>query len=149
MHIECTHGSGNSGQGALRWRRNCPAQEGGGGGHHQPLTPFFPCNAHLKPRIQGSTAYSTDSWLEEPGDRELPGPSPPGPINSISWVGPGGPNTYMYNENGPFLASLGLFFSNCNGCSCIGGFGHFETLRDPFPRGPPRPNPPPPPPPLE
>ena len=23
-------------------------------------------------------------------DRE--GPSPPGPINSISWVGPGGPN---------------------------------------------------------
>ena len=28
------------------------------------------------------------------GDRE--GPSSPGPTNSISWVGPGGPN--IYNE---------------------------------------------------
>ena len=37
---------------------------------------------------------------------------------------------------------LGLFFSNCN--SCIGGFGPFVTLGDPFPRGPPRPSPPPP-----
>ena len=27
---------------------------------------------------------------ETGGDRE--GPSPPGPTNSISWVGPGGPN---------------------------------------------------------
>ena len=27
---------------------------------------------------------------ETGGDRE--GPSPPGPINSISWEGPGGPN---------------------------------------------------------
>ena len=28
---------------------------------------------------------------ETGGNQE--GPSPPGPINSISWVGPGGPNT--------------------------------------------------------
>ena len=63
------------------------------------------------------------------GDRE--GPSPPGPIDSISWVGPGG--TRYITKMGPFT-SLGLFFSNCN--SCIGGFGPFETLGDPFPRGP-------------
>ena len=37
-------------------------------------------------------------------DRE--GPSPPGPINFLSWVGPGGPN---YNENGPFLPLLDCF----------------------------------------
>ena len=49
----------------------------------------------------------------------------------------------IYNENGPFFASLGLFFSTCN--SCIGGFGPFETLTDPFPRGPQGLVPPPPP----
>ena len=38
------------------------------------------------------------------GDRE--GPSPPGPINSISWVGPGDP---IYNENGPFLLLFDCF----------------------------------------
>ena len=38
------------------------------------------------------------------GDRE--GSSPPGPINSISWVGPG---EQIYNENGPFLLLLGCF----------------------------------------
>ena len=45
----------------------------------------------------------------------------------------------IYDENGPFFTSLRLFFSNCN--SCIGGFGPFDTLGDPFPRGPARPNP--------
>ena len=47
-------------------------------------------------------------WLEKPGggggDRE--GSSPPGPINSISWVGPG---EQIYNENGLFLLLLGCF----------------------------------------
>ena len=40
------------------------------------------------------------------GDRE--GPSPPGPINFISWVGPGGGGP-IYNENGPFLLLLDCF----------------------------------------
>ena len=71
------------------------------------------------------------------GDRE--GPFPPSPINSISWVGPGG-NQYV--TKWALFTSLGLFFSNCK--SCIGGFGPFETFGDPFPRGPPRPSPPPP-----
>ena len=35
------------------------------------------------------------------------GPSPPGPINSISWVGPGGDP--IYNENRPFLILLECF----------------------------------------
>ena len=34
------------------------------------------------------------------------GPSPPGPSNSISWVGPG---DLMYNENVPFLLLLDCF----------------------------------------
>ena len=38
------------------------------------------------------------------GDRE--GPFPSGPINLISWVGPGGT---IYNENGPFLLLLDCF----------------------------------------
>ena len=46
------------------------------------------------------------------------------------------PEDPIYNENGALFTSLGLFFSNCN--SCIGGFGPFETLVDPFPRGSPR-----------
>ena len=57
-------------------------------------------------------------------------PSPPGPINSISWVGPGGDP--IYNENGPFYVSW-LFFSNCN--SCIGGLGPLGTLGDLFLEG--------------
>ena len=59
------------------------------------------------------------------------GPSPPGPTNSISWVGLGGT---QYITKWALFTSLGLFFSNCN--SSIGGFGPFDTLRDPFPRGP-------------
>ena len=46
---------------------------------------------------------------------------------------------------GPFYFFLTVF-SNCN--SCIGGFGPFEILGDPFPRGP-QGLVPPPPPPLE
>ena len=42
---------------------------------------------------------------ETGGDRE--GYSPPGPIISISWVGPGGTN--IYNENGPFLLLFDCF----------------------------------------
>ena len=34
------------------------------------------------------------------------GPSPPGPINFISWVGPGGP---IYNKMGPFYFSWTVF----------------------------------------
>ena len=67
----------------------------------------------------------------ETGGRE--GPSPQGPINSISWVGPRG---MQYITKMALFTSLGLhfFFSNCN--NCIGGFGPFETLGDPFPGGP-------------
>ena len=56
---------------------------------------------------------------------------PSGPINSISSVGPGGPIIYRKCF---FFITLRLFFSNYN--SCTGGFGPFETLGDPFPRGP-------------
>ena len=73
--------------------------------------------------------------------RDREGPSPPGPINSISWVGPGGPKV---KGKWTLFASLGLFFSNCN--SCIGSFGPFETLGSLYLEGPPRPSPPPPPP---
>ena len=40
----------------------------------------------------------------------------------------------QYITKWALFTSLGLFFSNCN--SCIRGFGPFETLGDPFPRGP-------------
>ena len=74
------------------------------------------------------------TWLEKQGgDRE--GPSPPGPMNFISWVGPGGT---QYITKWALFTSLGMFFSNYN--SCIGGFGPFETLGDSFLRGPPRPS---------
>ena len=39
------------------------------------------------------------------GDRE--GPSSPGPINSISWVGPG--RDPKYNKMGPFYFSWAVF----------------------------------------
>ena len=42
----------------------------------------------------------------ETGGGDWEGPSPPGPINSISWVGPGDP---VYHENGPFLLLLDCF----------------------------------------
>ena len=70
------------------------------------------------------------------GGGDWEGPSPPGPTNSLSWVGPGVPNIL---RKWALFTSLGLFFSNCN--NCIGGFGPFETLGDPFPRGPPKPCP--------
>ena len=43
-------------------------------------------------RIRGFPGVQTQGIMagETGGDRE--GPSPPGHINSISWVGPGGPN---------------------------------------------------------
>ena len=65
--------------------------------------------------------------------RDLPLRAP-----SIPFPGwdPGWTNTW---RKWALFTSLGLFFSNCN--SCIGGFGPFETLGDPFPRGPPRPSP--------
>ena len=49
---------------------------GGGGGQASP----------------GSKVTPTQSWPEKPGGGDREGPSPPGPINSISWVEPGGPN---------------------------------------------------------
>ena len=67
------------------------------------------------------------------GGRDLP----PGPVDSITWVGPEG--TQYITKMDPFTF-LELFFSNCN--SCIGVFGPFKILGDPFPRGPPRPSPP-------
>ena len=66
------------------------------------------------------------------------GTFPPGPINSISWVGPGGP---IYNENGPFLLLLDCFSAIAIVVG-IGGFGPLETLGDPFPWGPLMPSPP-------
>ena len=51
----------------------------------------------------------TSMWCmagETGRDRE--GPSPLGPINSMSWVGPGR-DQYVYNENGPFLLLLDCF----------------------------------------
>ena len=80
-------------------------------------------------------AYNALMAGETGGDWE--GPSLPGPINLISWVGPGGTR---YIPKWVLFTSFGLFFSNCN--SCIGGFGPFASLKDPFPRGPPRPCPP-------
>ena len=59
------------------------------------------------------------------------------PLISLPGWDPGGP---IYNENVPFLLLWDCFFSNCN--SCIGGFGPFETLEDPFPRGHTGPSPP-------
>ena len=49
------------------------------------------------------------------------------------------PGTQYITKMDPFYFSWTVF-SNCN--SCIGGFGPFDTLEDPFPRGPPRPSPP-------
>ena len=47
-----------------------------------------------------------DSMAGETGvDRE--GPSPPGPINSVSWVGPGG--TQYITKMGPFYFSWTVF----------------------------------------
>ena len=62
-------------------------------------------------------------------DREVP--SPQGPTNAISCVGLGG-GQYI-TKRGHFYFFLTVF-SNFN--SCIGGFRPFETLGDPFPRGP-------------
>ena len=45
-------------------------------------------------------------WRNRGGGQE--GPSPPGPTNSISWVGPGGPNTYI-TKMGPFLLLFDCF----------------------------------------
>ena len=70
--------------------------------------------------------------------RDREGPSPPGPIISIS-SGGGGP---IYNENGPFLHILDCFSAIAIVVG-IGGFGPFKTLGDPFSRGPARPSPPP------
>ena len=60
-------------------------------------------------------------------DESWEGSAPASPHNSRATV-----------KMGPF-GSLGLFFSNSN--SCIGGFGPFDTLGDPSPRGPPRSSP--------
>ena len=70
------------------------------------------------------------SWLEKPGEGGgEEGPSP-GSINSIFWGGgPGRSNNYI--EKIVLFTSLELLFSNCH--SCIGGFGPFEILGDPFP----------------
>ena len=73
------------------------------------------------------------SRLEKPGwtGKDLPLRAPV--IPSPGWDR----GDLLYNENGLFLLLLDcFFFSNCN--SCIAGFGPFDTLRDPFPRGPPK-----------
>ena len=76
------------------------------------------------------------AWLEKPGG--LGGIFPSGP-HQFHFLGGTRGTQYIYiTKMGPFT-SLGLFFSNCN--SCIGGFGPFETLEDPFPRRPPGPSP--------
>ena len=92
--------------------------------------PFLRPNYILAP-----TSFVTlRAWLEKPGGgtgRDLPLRVPLFPFPGCDLGDP------IYNENGPFLLLLNCFFSNCN--NCIGGFGPFETLEDPFPRGPPLP----------
>ena len=54
------------------------------------------------------------------------------------------PGGTQYITKWALFTSLGLQLQSKNNCnSCIGGFGPFETLGDPFSRGPPRPSPPP------
>ena len=58
-------------------------------------------NGHRLSILTGENGcrLSVHGWRNQGGGgRE--GPSPPGPINFTSWVGPGGP---IYTENGPFL----------------------------------------------
>ena len=78
---------------------------------------------------------SAHGWRNRGGGtgRDLPLPAP-----SISFPGwdPGG---QYITKMGPFYFSWTVF-NNCN--SCIGSFGPFETLRDPFPRWSLRPSPP-------
>ena len=88
----------------------------------------------LTTTVAGSYGYG---WRNGGGTgRDLPLRAPLIPFPGRD---PGDP---IYNIMGPFYFFLTVF-SNCN--SCIGGFGPFEILGDPFPRGPPRPSPPPPP----
>ena len=106
-----------------------------------PLKALVPVQRHFRTPVV--SIPMSHGWRNRGGgDRE--GPSPPGPINSSSWLRPGGTE---YITKWALLTSLGLFFSNSNSCigvriSYKGGFGPFETLGDPFPRGPPRPSPP-------
>ena len=65
------------------------------------------------------------------------GTFPSGPHKFHFLGGTGG--TQYITKMDPVYLSWAVF-SNCN--SCIGGFGPFETLVDPFPRGPQRPSPP-------
>ena len=53
----------------------------------------------------------------------LEGPSPPGPINVTSWVGPGGP---IYDENWPFLLLLDCFSAIT--IVVIAGFCFFQQV---------------------
>ena len=59
--------------------------------------------------LEDSVAYSKRGsfMVAETGGTER-GPSPPGPINSISWVGPGGPNIGI-TKMGPFYFSWTVF----------------------------------------
>ena len=94
-------------------------------------------NTHRQHDFQCNLRHYTKlAWLEKPGGgggtrRDLPFRAPLIPFSEWDQGDP------INNKNGP-STSLGLFFSNCN--SCEGGFGPFETLGDPFPRGPPRPS---------
>ena len=83
------------------------------------------------------SAQSLNMAGETGGDREGLPPPPRVPLIRFPYIYQG---TLYITKMGPFT-SLGLFSSNCN--NCIGGFGPFEILGDPFPRGPPRPSPPP------
>ena len=76
--------------------------------------------------------------MEKPGGGEPGGTFPSGP-HQFHFLGGTRGDQYI-TKMGSFYFSW-IVFSNCN--SCIGDFGPFETLGDPFPRGPPRPSPPP------
>ena len=79
------------------------------------------------------TSCRHSSWLEKPGwtGRTFPSGAPLIPFPG--WD----PGTQYITKMDPFYFSWTVF-SNCN--SCIGGFRPFDTLGDPFPRGPPRPS---------
>ena len=49
----------------------------------------------------------TVNMAEETGGGDREGPSPPDPINSISWVGPG--RDPIYNTMGPFYFAWTVF----------------------------------------
>ena len=120
---------GGSSRRFLFWGGRAPG--GGHGGPHRSLMPKYQLQRNFKVPMKNQKfwTYKTETKQTFCMAGEAGVDLPLRTHLSYSWVGPGGPNTCIPNENGPFLLILDCFSAtSILVCVVLGPLRHLGTL---------------------